>query len=334
MARLLFIGDVHAVVSELDDCERLFDLVADTVIQYRPDAVVHLGDGFHTHAVIHAEVVDFWKRVVKRISDLGPEVVWVLGNHETTGVHGSAVNALQVLEGNPVTCVVKPMIWNGFLMVPYQDRQEDFVRVTRSYSVQRAIVHQSFQGAQFENGFYDPSGVDADLIPQVHIVSGHIHNPQRLGDKIWYPGAPRWRTLGDANTARAIYICDYDDYHVGPANTISIPTDTHCRAIFTLDDRPGEPVVVPSLPPGAPDPRIHVDVYGSPDHVRERKSYFEDTGYRVRTFPDQVKKSLVRESEGISVAIQKYVRAYVPKNGTSNTALEGLLKERLPCLMK
>lgn len=337
--KIVFVGDVHAVPAELEDCNRLLALIRKTVEVHHPDAVIHLGDGFHTHGIIHAEIVDFWQRAAEVItaqdgSYYGPEFLWILGNHETIGVHDSKINALQTLEGSSVTCVTTPQIWNDFLLVPYQHRNEDFAKITRSFTAKRAIVHQSFQGAQFEAGYFDPSGVDPDLIPQPHVVSGHIHKPQRLGDKIWYPGSPRSRTLGDANTERAIYVCEYDDTQVGPVNTIAIPTDTHCRSIFALEDRPGAPVVVPVLPPGAPAPRVHVDVYGPPEYVRERKVELEGTGYRVRTFPDQVKKARVRESDGIAVAAQKYVQAYVPKNGSPKAELERLAKERLSWLMK
>ena len=234
-----------------------------------------------------------------------------------------------------MTCVVEPMVWYDFVMVPYQGRNEDFVKIMRSHSNKRAIVHQSFQGRNLRQGFTRPQRrLDPDLIPQTHVVSGHIHKPQRLGDKIWYPGSPRSRTFGDANTERAIYVCEYNDSQVGPVSTVAVPTNTHCRSIFALEDRPGAPVEVPGLPQGAPQPRVHVDVYGPRNTSCARKSELEGHGYRVRTFPDQTRKARIRESDGIAVAAQKYVEAYVPRNGSAKPELERLVKERLPWLMK
>jgi len=271
--------------------------------------------------------------MTREISATGCKFLYLLGNHETTGVYGSAINALQVLDGDPVLCVTKPVVWNDFVLMPYFDRAEDFVKVARSFSQKRMICHQSFNGAQFQEGFYDPNGVDPDDVPQQSIVSGHIHLPQRLGTKIWYPGAPRWKTLSDANVERAIYICEYDSSQVGPVNTVTIPTDTHCRAIYALEDRPGAAMVMPEIPLGAPEPRIHIDVYGSPDHIRGRMTELDGSGYRIRTFPDQVKKIRARESDGIGAAMKKYVDAYEPRNGSTKADLQKLAAERVPWLM-
>ena len=91
VTKILYIGDVHAVPAELDDCNRLLALVRETIEKHRPDIVIHLGDGFHTHGVIHAEVVDFWQRAARVITTSTGGVPphdsrRVLGNHETTGV--------------------------------------------------------------------------------------------------------------------------------------------------------------------------------------------------------------------------------------------------------
>ncbi len=332
--KVLYIGDVHAVQSELDDCERLFDLVFSVVRDHKPDAVIHLGDGYNNHGTVNVDVVAFWKNIIRRFEGTNCEFIWILGNHEMTGVAGSPNNALNIHSRDNVLCVTKPMIWNDFLLMPYQDKPEDFVKKSRSYSNKRMVCHQSFQGAQFENSFFDPNGVNPDDVHQEHIISGHIHLPGWVGTKIRYPGAPRWRTLSDANTNRFLLLCEYEDNKIHPVSSVEIPTDKVCRVIYSIKDTPTSPFVGLLQTPGEIQPRVHLDIYGSVDRVRERKSQFEGSGYRIRTFPDQVKKSSVKESDGITVAFNKYVDNYLPTNGSNKLELDTLVKDRVSCLLK
>jgi DNA repair exonuclease SbcCD nuclease subunit len=94
----------------------------------------------------------------------------------------------------------------GFL--PYYSNPEEFVDAANklaSYGIQTLFCHQTFQGSQFENGFYAPEGIDQNLVQVPYIVSGHIHKNQRLG-KVLYPGTPKWDTLSDANETKGIWV--------------------------------------------------------------------------------------------------------------------------------
>jgi hypothetical protein len=91
----------------------------------------------------------------------------------------------------------------GILFVPYVHDPAEFVQICQQYPEAKTVVcHQTFAGSYFENGFLTPDGVEPNLLPQEQVISGHVHSPQRIG-KVWYPGAPRWRTVSDANTERA-----------------------------------------------------------------------------------------------------------------------------------
>ena len=55
MMRVLYIGDVHATVESLEDCERLDKRIAEVEAKEHPDAVVYLGDQYDNFALVRTE---------------------------------------------------------------------------------------------------------------------------------------------------------------------------------------------------------------------------------------------------------------------------------------
>ena len=198
--RLLLVGDPHAVVAEIADCERLIDCVCDAVREGEADAVVFMGDLYHQHAIVHLSVFGFWKRAFQRIQEAGAMVYSLVGNHDQAQAGGEE-HALEAHRQDICVIDSPTMICDGVGAIPYCHGQEEFDRSFAALldkagerGVGLCLTHQSFQGARFEAGFYDPSGL---MPPGCQIISGHIHSPQTTGN-VRYIGAPRWRTLADA----------------------------------------------------------------------------------------------------------------------------------------
>lgn len=322
MARkILFVGDVHATPEDLDDCRRLMDFVRSVARSEAVDEVCLLGDSYHTHNIIRAEVMAFWRQAFRQM----PVSTRVLvGNHDYAG-EGSQIHAMMAHE-EQVQVVAFPDVEHGILFLPYYSDRTAFVDACRSgYALggKTLVCHQTFAGSKYENGMYAPDGVDPELVPQSLIISGHIHAPQSFG-KVIYLGAPRWRTLSDANTDRAIWLYEFDDAgHV--LSTKSFDTGTTCRQIRYVLDTPDEPFA------GVLDPRHdwRVDVRGPADYVEARKVFFSGSGARVRTFKTTLAAPRVRESEGIGPAFHSYRTRFVPKFGTPEVRLAELAQERL-----
>jgi hypothetical protein len=267
----------------------------------------------------------FYRSTFKRWKQLGTFDTWALvGNHDFSG-EGQTIHSMMIHE-DQIQVVAEPLERGGVLFMPYYADREKFVRDTQppKGEVARTLVcHQTFHGSRYENGFLAEDGVDPNLLPQTNIVSGHIHAPQSFG-KVTYIGAPRWRTLSDANTDRAIWVYNFDD-HGNIREKTPIDTGMTCRQIRYA-------VVTPNAKfDGVLDPGTdwRIDIRGPADFVEEQSKLLSRSGVRVRCFSSVHAPPQVRESEGIDVAFRAYLKKYTSRFGTDNDELSVMAKERL-----
>lgn len=326
MKKILYVGDLHVVPEELDDCWALIRFVMRVAKEQWVDAVCFLGDQTHTHALIRVEVLAFWLEVVKMFQAEGIPLMMLVGNHDRPGTIGSKLHSMMVYE-HLCTVIDEPRVIDDVLYVPYMDTPEQVVEVCQKYPTFVAVCHQTFEGSKYENGIYAKDGVSLDQIPQRLVISGHIHTPQRYGGRceVWYVGAPRWRTLSDANVQRAIWVVEHDDQG-GVVGTSSFDTGEHCRQIRSAVDTPEEPVDPETLD------RRHdwrIDIKGPTAWVEERKTLLAGPGVKLRTFKVDERKVKLRESDGVTVAFDKHLGRYAPRHGTEVQVLQDLVKNRM-----
>jgi DNA repair exonuclease SbcCD nuclease subunit len=320
--RFLLVGDIHAVPEELDDCAQLKKLVEFASFAEQVDVVVLLGDGYHTHNVIRAEVMAFYRAWFKEWkTKTTTKIISLVGNHDYAG-EGHPVHAMQIHE-DQIKVVDQPQQLGGILFLPYYSDHDKFVADVHAHPTARTLVcHQTFKGSRYENGLEALDGIDLARLPKRTIISGHIHTPQSFDD-VTYIGAPRWRSLSDANVERAIWVYDFD----AQGNvTQKFPFDTgeYCRKIRYVLITPDDPF------DGEMDPKHdwRVDIRGDALFVAVQKKLWSKPGVRVRTFlTDRAVR--VRESEGIGTAFKKYLKDYTPKHGTPIEVLEQMARERL-----
>lgn len=332
MNRALLIGDVHCVPEEIEDCQRLIDYVRKVAEQEKIKTVIFLGDQYNSHSVMRVEVMAFWRSAFEALSYDDLDVYALTGNHDYAGAK-LPIHALMAHK-EQITVVDRPMLlgYSGILMMPYYDDAEEFVSASKvdvnidgeQIEVKTLICHQTFEGSKYDNGMYAPGGVDPELLPQKTVISGHIHKPQEFG-KVTYIGAPRWRTLSDANVDRAIWIYDFD----AEGNVVgkkSFDTSICCRKICALEDTPSNPID-PATLNSTVDWRI--DVKGPADWIERRKKELAGPGVRLRTFNTTKATPKIRESEGIDMAFNGFLKKYTPKYGTDREVLAAMAQERL-----
>lgn len=340
--RALLVGDMHAVPEELDDCNKVIQLILELALaDDRLRDVWFLGDQHHTHAVMRLEVLHWWRTAFKALTQQGLRVTCLVGNHDQASP-GSNIHAMAAYGGSGVTVVDKPTVVSGVLLLPYYHNQDEFLAACREYSMREppppgwirtdpdpvrsrtVVCHQTFDGSTYENGFPASDGFDPNLVPQELIISGHIHTAQEYG-KVWYPGAPRWRSLNDANVERAVWKVEFEK-NGQLVDRLPFGTGAVCRRIFHMDDTPEKPVELPLNP----QHQWRIDIKGPPAWCQERKGLLQAAGARIRTFPTRTgAANRVRESEGVDRAFKKFLEHYQPKHGTSIEVLSGLVKERL-----
>jgi DNA repair exonuclease SbcCD nuclease subunit len=320
-APLLFVGDPHAEPHSLKDCAALGKLVLDKAQEHQA-TVVLVGDLYHTHNIIHADVQYFWWCFFAAAKERGINVIVLKGNHDAPSTAGTRATALIAHIHQCVTVLYEPKVLGGVLFCPYAPG-EQLVEWSQAHPEAKTLFcHQTFNGSVYENGFFAGDGVDPHAIAQEHIISGHIHAPQEFG-KVWYPGAPRWRTLSDANTERAIWLLEVEGGVV--TKRTPIDTGTVCRKIFHLEDTPATPITITN-----PDPRheYRIDSKGPQLWLETRKPVFEGWALWRPFRTDQKDLVKVKESEGVGVAFGKWLDAFQPKFGTKRDQLDKMVKER------
>jgi DNA repair exonuclease SbcCD nuclease subunit len=337
--KVLAIGDMHAVPEELDDCNAVIGLALKVCRTEEIQEVWFLGDQHHTHAVLRLEVMHWWRTAFKALHSEGIRSVCLVGNHDQASP-GSSVHAMMAYDGylgTGVRFVDQPTVHRDVLMLPYYHDEETFQEACRAATQviddkyegevlvgpRTVVCHQTFNGANYENGFLASDGFDPAQPPQELIISGHIHTGQEFG-RVWYLGSPRWRSLSDANVDRAIWVLEFENGRLIDRRPYS--TGDVCRQIRHLVDSPESPVQLPL----DPKHQWRIDIQGPADWCQARKLALKAAGARIRAFPDQIKAAgRVRESAGIESAFRAYLDLYQAKYGTAREALEAMAKERL-----
>lgn len=322
----LYVGDPHVRPEDLHDSEALLAAVTKMVNEgtpdgHRVDRVIFLGDQHHTHAILHVDVVAFWLRHLDAIKK---PVIMLLGNHDMPSDRGSKVHALMAYKHfKHVKVVDAPWQCSGQLFLPYYFNPQEFVAAANLYPDTKTLIcHQTITGATYENGFYAKDAADATLVPQQFVVSGHIHTTQEFG-KIWYPGSPRWLTVGDANVSKYLWLVESDETGAIYTNRRQYSTDEYCSRLVHFQDTPEEPLDFKPIR----DHRYVIDVRGPQEWIDARKAIYLGRA-RVRTYRTDTAAPKVRESDGIAVALQKYIRHFQSPNKTPPNVLQEMIRER------
>lgn len=305
----LVVGDIHATPDELKDCGILMELVERVAGDENVNRIVFLGDLHHTFAVTNVKVVAFYREWFKRLAkNLNCSLEALVGNHDMPGNGTQHPHALIAYE-DLIRVHDKPH-WtlDDTLFVPYYADPNLFHdAVNRNLGNSKLIYcHQEFNGAKYDNGFYAPHG--ADPMMPVPTISGHIHTPQSVG-KVYYPGAPRWRTLSDANVERGLTIVQDGIVLRG------IPTGEFVKRIWAIRSIEGE--VGGPVPGFNSKDEFRVYIEGSPEYVKENSTLFRYNWPGCRLTTNIKNKTIrVRESDGIETAFKKFASSYKAKNAT------------------
>lgn len=320
----LLVGDPHAVADELDDCRALIKGVIQAIKDYAPDRVLFMGDQHHNHAIMHVEVMAFWRDAFRQIGQLQVPVLALVGNHDMPGDGVSKSHAMMAYADIPGMRVIdRPMDVDGHLLIPYQHSNDQFLVTVRENPYNRVVLcHQTFDGGKYENGFYAKNGVPLAGLEDRWFISGHIHTPQAFAN-VTYIGAPRWRSLSDVGIERALVLVELEK-NQPPKYLKLIDTGAYCAKIVHIVETPEQLASPETVKPGW---KAIVDIHGDDQFINARKRVW--VGHRVRTFRTRTVMAKVSESMGIAKALQVFLEGYQPKYGTQTTILKEMVATRL-----
>lgn len=320
MLTVLRVGDPHVKINNLSESEKLMQFVLDTAISLSVDRIELLGDLFHTHAIVRIEVMEFWLKWLRLLSEKFHTVVLV-GNHDQVGDYESkqhALSAFKLLNTSKLIIVDEPIQFGKIAYVPYIHHEEDFLKAANSLSdtAKVLVCHGTFQGSVFENGFYAPEGFDLDKVNYPLVISGHIHKRQRFG-KCIYPGTGKWDTNSDANEEKGLWLVTHDDNGAILSEKF-LDTSKVCTPIYSIEWKEGEEQ--PVIPAG----RVTLELIGTSEWIKKQKEKLKGKCGLKAKITDKARP----ERRNVAKGLVDFVNSnFDPIAGVSREQLVSYMKE-------
>lgn len=309
---MLLVGDPHVKPDNLAESEKLLEFIETQAIELNEKKLVFLGDLFHTHRIIRMDVERFWIKWATRLGKIA-EVVMLVGNHDQPGddQNEGVMSALDVLKGIPnVTVVDRPMVIGTATYLPHTSSQERFAHWASETNTPYLFCHQTFDGSEFENGFYAKDGFPVDVVSNFSLViTGHIHKTQEFKN-IWIPGTPRWDSVSDANQEKGIWLFDEKSQ-----SKKLISTESVCSKIISIEIKEGD-----EIPVIQENTRTHVKLTGSSSWIAKTAKKFKN-GVRVSSKPTDTRFS--GESRQLS-SLEAYAKQFKFENSNAEEVLSYL----------
>lgn len=205
----LFIGDPHFQVDNVQDVEIFVSKTYDLVQKEKFDFVCILGDILHTHEKLHSvplnKAIDF----VSKLSKMVREVILLVGNHDMYSNQeylntNHWMNCLKTIPNVDVVDTVKMKTFQNnirlvFVPYVYPGKFKDALNACLSeseWTTSKCIIaHQEFYNCNMGA----IKSVDGDVWSENYppVISGHIHNNQKVEPNIYYPGSALQHSFGD-----------------------------------------------------------------------------------------------------------------------------------------
>lgn len=220
--KVLTIGDPHFKVGNVPESDDMTNKLITLTKEIKPKFIVVLGDILHRHEKIHVSPLMRAERLIRLLSEIAPTFV-LIGNHDrpnnsTYMTNEHPFNAMKQWNN---TYIVDDKVIDAniggyrFLFAPYvfPGRFEETLiseefGVKEPYNNTSAIFcHQEFYGAKM-GAIKSQAG---DKWPLTHplVVSGHVHDYDKLQPNLIYVGTPMQHAFGDSNN-KCISIYTFD----------------------------------------------------------------------------------------------------------------------------
>lgn len=219
MINIIVIGDIHFKTSNIIQSELYIEKITKLIENKNPDFVILLGDILDTFEKVHVSPLN---KAYELINDIRKfcKVYIIVGNHDMVNIKqflttNHWMNAMK--EWNNVIIVdkvIKEIIKNHkFIFSPYIYNGE-FINAlntlgdeTEWYDASCIFAHQEIFNCKM-GAFLSVEGDKWD-INYPNLISGHIHENQKLQENVYYPGASMDDSYG--NTKNIIAYITFND---------------------------------------------------------------------------------------------------------------------------
>ena len=208
--QVLAVGDVHFKSSNIPESDDMTNKLVKIAEHIKPKFIVLLGDILHTHEKIHVSPLMRAEKLIRLLSQISPTFV-IIGNHDrpNNSTYMTDDHAFNAIKQWSNTYVVDDKVLDAtiggyrFLFVPYVFPSLFMSTLTHEEKgvkdplINNAAIfcHQEFLGAKMgaiESKAGDPWDLNNPLI-----ISGHIHDYDRLQPNLIYVGTPYQSSFGD-----------------------------------------------------------------------------------------------------------------------------------------
>lgn len=312
--KVLFVGDLHVQIGNLEETGRIFDLIEREIDSKNVSVVVFLGDVYHTHAVLRQEVIQLLQDRMEGLRKfLRKEDILVLaGNHDGSSPRSVKINAVrQTLDAivDVVDLQNAPFyhVESGLVLVPFIDEEAEFIERANRLPDKVLVCHQTFDGAKYENGFFAPDGFDQNKLMHQLVICGHIHTEMQVG-KVMFLGTPRALNSNEYNISKGIFIFDTDSREF-----TKIPTDGIVKRFFRYDVKAGEDLNIdPSIFKKGDDIKIYVTSEDEASQLADELTKLNiQADFRIIVIKEQQQNKNTINTDSKEFSVESGLKQYV-----------------------
>jgi DNA repair exonuclease SbcCD nuclease subunit len=207
--RVLFIGDPHFKISNIEEVDIFIDKIINIVKENPVDFCLIAGDILHTHERLNSMVLNKAVYFVENIASLVKTYILV-GNHDmynnkqflTTGHwmncmkhlnNAIIVDKVVVASLRNIKIVFVPYVQPGMFETALDTLNDDWKTASCIFA------HQEFYGCKM--GSIVSEEGDKWMLDYPEVVSGHIHDAQRPQANIYYPGSSMQQSYDNTKNA-------------------------------------------------------------------------------------------------------------------------------------
>lgn len=209
---IVAIGDPHIHTKDVEATTLMLQEIVEISKQVRPDAIVVLGDVYHTFERLNVGAETRGNLFLSALNDIAPLVVLV-GNHDLRNnktmfeSEDQAVHPFIALRKwpNTLVCDVPKLFKVGtctFCGVPYLPvgSYHDAVKGIDSTGITAFFSHQEFRGVRTKVGIEKSASQVGDVWSPDHRlnISGHYHDAQIVQPNLIYVGTSRQIHWGES----------------------------------------------------------------------------------------------------------------------------------------
>lgn len=318
MNKFLLIGDMHVKPDNIEESCKLIEWI-NNLCSSQNLIPIFMGDQYDTHGNVRVEVLDFWQKTYEKFS----KSYSIVGNHDMD--YSCEFTSMSSNYKQTVVINKPHRIYKNIIAVPYIKSAKEFTELINGLDddVKTVLCHQEFYGAQYEGGFYAPTGVKLEEIKKdVLFISGHIHKKQTIknkngADKVIYVGTPRQLIRSDIGEIKGVHIYDLQ------SRLEFIQTPEHvCESFKKISLIQG---IYENLDQNL-NKKTFIDVYGDEDFIKQNLKKIPEY-VKIRTFPSKKTKDLeIKESLGIKNAFSDYFKKYCKNSNLSKEDSDKVLE--------